>query len=107
MAGGDIWWDYWYFHLPNYVLAALMYTLFGRFLLSFILAPSSPNYIYRWFQRLTWPVQVIVGAITPAFVAERYLPLAGMFWLASARLAFYVLMFRAGLAPKLSAVAWG
>ena len=59
MAGGDIWWDYWYFHLTNYVLAALMYTLFGRFMLSFILAPNSPNYIYRWFRRLTWPVQVL------------------------------------------------
>jgi len=30
---------FWYFHLPNYVLAALMYTLIGRFILGMI-APA-------------------------------------------------------------------
>lgn len=101
MTGGDVWWGYWYFHLPNYVLAALMYTLFGRFLLASILRPDSPNYILRWFKLLTNPVVAVVRFLTPAYVPERYLPLAGMFWLAALRLAFFVLMFRWGLAPSL------
>ena len=40
---------HWYFHLPNFVLAALMYTLLGRVLLGFLLDPDSPNYIWRFF----------------------------------------------------------
>lgn len=107
MTGGDIWWSYWYFHLPNYVLAALMYTMFGRFMLSYIIPPDSPNYIWRWFRRLTDPVLAMVGFITPAFVHPRYLPLAGMFWLAAARLGFYVVLFRFGLAPQLGGAAVG
>ena len=30
---------YWYFHLPNFILAALMYTLLGRALLALIVQP--------------------------------------------------------------------
>ncbi len=101
MTGGDVWWSYWYFHLPNYVLAALMYTMFGRFLLAAILRPDSPNYILRWFRILTDPVLVVVRYLTPAYISERHLPLAGMFWLAAARLTFYLVLFRMGLAPAL------
>ena len=32
---------YWYYHLPNFVLAALMYTLLGRVLLSLFLDADS------------------------------------------------------------------
>ena len=47
---------YWYFHLPNFVLAALMYTLLGRALLGLIVEPDSSNYIWRFFCRITDPV---------------------------------------------------
>ena len=47
---------YWYFHLPNFVLAALMYTLLGRALLGLIVEPDSQNYIWRFFCRFTDPV---------------------------------------------------
>ena len=33
-------WSYWYFHLPNFVLAALMYTLLGRVLLGLFVDPD-------------------------------------------------------------------
>ncbi len=32
--------QYWYFHLPNFVLAAIMYTLLGRLILSFMAPPD-------------------------------------------------------------------
>ena len=35
----------WYFQLPNFILAALMYTLLGRALLALIVGPDSSNYI--------------------------------------------------------------
>jgi hypothetical protein len=50
---GELWWSYWYFHLPNYAFAVLFWTLIGRFMFGFFLPPDSPNYIYRWFRRLT------------------------------------------------------
>ncbi|NJL07638.1 MAG: hypothetical protein HC900_04765 [Methylacidiphilales bacterium] len=33
--------DYWYFHLPNFVLAALFYTLLGRVLLGIVVDADS------------------------------------------------------------------
>ena len=47
---------YWYFHLPNFLLAALMYTLLGRVMLGLIVDPNSQNYIWRFFCRFTDPV---------------------------------------------------
>ena len=100
--GGDIWWSYWYFHLGNYALAALMYTMIGRFMLGAILPHDSPNYIWRWFRRLTDPVLAPVAFITPAYVAPKYLPLIAAYWLAIARVAYYLLIYSLGLAPTLN-----
>ncbi|MBI3452062.1 MAG: YggT family protein [Rhodospirillales bacterium] len=101
MQGQNIWWDYWYFHLTNYALAALLYTLLGRFLLGVLLPPDSPNYIYRWFCRLTDFVVRWTSFITPAYVATRYVPLAAAFWLAAVRLALYIVLYQFGLLPKI------
>ncbi len=56
---------YWYFHLPNFVLAALMYTLLGRALLGLIVQPDSSNYIWRFFCLITDPVVAAVALVTP------------------------------------------
>ena len=102
MQGGDIWWNYWYFHLGNYTLAALMYTMIGRFMLGMILPHESPNYIWRWFRRLTDPVMVPIVFITPAYIAFKYLPLVAAYWLAIARVGYYLLIYSLGLAPSLN-----
>ena len=53
---------FWYFHLPNFVLAALMYTLLGRAILGVIVGPqNSSNYIWRFFCRITDPVVAAGG----------------------------------------------
>jgi YggT family protein len=105
MAGPDIWWGYWYFHLPNYALAALLYTMFGRFALGLVVGPGSPNYVWRWFCRLSDPVLRPVAFITPTYVEERFLPLAAAFWLALLRLAFFLALYAAGLAPRVAPAA--
>ena len=51
----------WYYQLPDYVLAILMYTLVGRALLGLILEPNSANYIWRFFCRITDPVVAVVA----------------------------------------------
>jgi len=99
----DVWWSYWYFHIPNYAFAILIYTMFGRFMLSFILQPDSKNYIFRWFVRLTdWFVRP-VALITPRAMPRILLPPIAAFWLIVLRVGFFVAMFYAGLAPRMSA----
>ena len=61
---------YWYYHLPNFVLAALMYTLLGRV----AARPDRrcrirPNYIWRFFCRITDPVVALVALVTPKAAA--------------------------------------
>jgi uncharacterized protein YggT (Ycf19 family) len=92
---GNPFWQHWYFHLPNYALAVLVYTLIGRFLLSLILAPHTRNYIQRWFVRLTDPVLRIVRVITPELVPQPVLPLVAVVWLTLLRLLLLALFLSA------------
>jgi uncharacterized protein YggT (Ycf19 family) len=46
----------WFYLAPNFILAALMYTLVGRALLGLFVPPESPNYIWRFFVRVTDPL---------------------------------------------------
>ena len=73
---------YWYFHLPNFVLAALMYTVLGRVLLGLFVEPDSTNYIWRFFCRLTDPVVAMRSrVVTPKATAPVVLWLFGFVWL--------------------------
>lgn len=90
-------WAFWYFNIPNYLLAVVMYTLVGRFVLSFVFAPDSPNYIWRGFRRLTdWAVATF-GFVTPRYIHSLFLPVIGTFWLFILRHVFFMVMARAGL----------
>jgi hypothetical protein len=96
MAGNPFW-TFWYFHIPNYVLAVVMYTLIGRFVLAFLFAPDSPNYIWRGFRRITdWAVAVF-SYITPRYIHPLFLPMIGAYWLFVIRHAYFVVMARAAL----------
>ena len=105
MNGQDIWWSYWYFHLPNYAFSVLFYTLFGRFGLGFILPPGSPNYIYRWFCRLTDWLLAPVAFITPRALHGMLLLPVAAFWVVVARIAFFALLYSSGLMPRAAAGA--
>lgn len=98
-------WQDWYFHLPNYVLAVLLYTLLGRFVLGFFLPADSSNYIWRFFRLLTDPVLLAAGFITPRFIAPFLLPLVGVFWLTVLRIALLAGLFAVGLSPQASGPA--
>ena len=91
---------YWYFHLPNYLLAALGYTLLARFALGFFVAPDWNNYIWRFFRRVTDPCLAAAAYITPAQIgATPFLPIIAAFWTFLLRFAFYFALAAAGLAP--------
>jgi uncharacterized protein YggT (Ycf19 family) len=93
---------YWYFHLPNFLLAALMYTVIGRLLLSFFAPPDWRNYIWRAFVRLTEPVVKAVRAVTPSLLPDPVVLVFTAFWLMLARLALFVGLGTIGLLPGAS-----
>jgi YggT family protein len=91
---------YWYFHLPNFILAALMYTMLGRFLLGLMVDADSPNYIWRFFCRITDPVVAVFAAATPKAVPPAILWLFGFVWLFWIRVAFHYTLLVLNLAPR-------
>jgi YggT family protein len=92
--------SHWYFHLPNFLLAALMYTLLGRVLLALFVDRDSTNYIWRFFCRVTDPVIAVVAAVTPKAAAEVVLWLFGFVWLFWARVVFLYVYAVLGLLPR-------
>jgi YggT family protein len=90
---------YWYYHVPNFIMAALMYTLLGRVLLGLILEPDSANYIWRFFCRITDPVIAAVAFVTPKATAPVVLWLFAFVWMFWLRVAFDYGMRYLRLAP--------
>jgi YggT family protein len=90
----------WYFHLPNFILAALMYTLLGRALLGLIVGPDSRNYIWRFFCRLTDPVVTAVAAVTPKVAAPVIVWLFAVVWLFWLRVLLLNVFLWAGAVPR-------
>ena len=93
---------YWYFHLPNFVLAALMYTMLGRALLGLFVPPDSPNFIWRFFCRATDPIIAIFALVTPKAAAPVVVWLFGFVWLFWFRVAFLYLFLLLGALPKMN-----
>ncbi len=92
---------YWYFHIPNLILAALMYTLLGRFVLGFVFDDRSDNFIWRFFNNLTDPIIRFVTYFTPLAVPPTIILLLAFVWLFAVRSIFYIVLLVLGLAPTL------
>ena len=93
---------YWYYHLPNFVLAALMYTLLGRVLLSLFLDPDSSNYIWRFFCRVTDPIVAAVALVTPKAAPPVVLWLFGVVWMFWMRVLLLNVFLALGAVPRMS-----
>lgn len=92
-------WAYWYFHVPNFILAALVYTFMGRLALSFFVPDHWDNYIWRAFKRLTEPVLVVVRFVTPSILPNVVVLVFSILWLMVARVAFAMGLGALGLLP--------
>jgi len=99
----DPFWGYWYYHLPNYLLSLVIWTLFGRLLLGFFVPPDWRNYIWRGFRFVTDPFLRAAAAITPRYVLPLFMPLVAVFWLVVIRYIFFVVMAANGLTPPIEA----
>ena len=97
--------SYWYFHLPNFVLAALMYTMLGRFLLGLMVDADLPNYIWRFFCRITDPVLAGLTIVTPKVTPPAVLWLFGFVWMFWLRVVFHYTLLLLNLAPRIAGAA--
>ena len=95
-------WSYWYFHIPNFILAALMYTVIGRLVLGFFVAENWDNFIWHGFKRITDPVVQVVRGITPAALPHPVVLVFSALWLMAFRVAFVIVLLQIGFAPTAS-----
>lgn len=90
-------WSLWYFNLPNFVLAVVMYTMLGRALLGLFVEPDSKNYIWRAFCAITDPFLKVFAYVTPKATAPVVLWLFGFVWMFWLRLLLFIVFFATGL----------
>lgn len=96
MSPTDSFFTHWYFHLPNLVLAALLYTLIGRFLLELFFSKRPDAVILRVFRSVTDPVLKAVRVITPATIPNGVVIVFAVVWLMGLRMFLYLTMLAGG-----------
>jgi hypothetical protein len=92
-------WSYWYFHIPNFILAAIMYTLLGRLALGLFVPENRDNFIWRGFKLITDPVLKLVRFVTPNTLTGLVVIVFGVLWIMLIRLVYLVALINYGLAP--------
>lgn len=92
-------WSYWYFHIPNFVLAAIMYTLIGRLVLGFFVPENWDNYIWRFFRLITDPAVNLTRFVTPQLLSHTVVIVFAVLWTMAIRLAYLVTLINLGLGP--------
>ena len=103
MSVGESFFTYWYFHIPNLILAALIYTLIGRYLLTLFFSKKPDAVILRVFQSITDPVLRAVRVITPAIGPNGLVLVFAIVWLMAARMFWFLTCVAAGMSPTMGA----
>lgn len=88
---------HWYFHVPNLLMAAMIYTLIGRYLLELFLARSPNTVILRVFRTVTDPIVRLVRAITPHIVPNGLVVVFAIAWLMAGRMFWFLTCVAAGM----------
>jgi len=97
--------QYWYFHIPNLVLAAVMYTLLGRLILTFFVPPDWKNYIWRAFVNITEPVVRLTRMFTPQILPHVVVLIFAVLWIMLLRIALFAALGSMGLLPTVTTPA--
>lgn len=103
MTPNDTFFTHWYFHLPNLVMAALVYSLIGRYILELVFAKKPDAVIVNVFRQVTDPVVKAVRFVTPAIVPNGLVIVFSIIWLTVARMFLYLTIIAAGVKPFLGA----
>lgn len=91
---------FWLFHVPNMALAAALYTLLGRYILSLVFRRDSQLVIWRVFCQVTDPVLFAVRAITPLVVPNGLVMLFAIIWILIFRVIWFMLAAFNGFLPN-------
>jgi YggT family protein len=97
MSVTESFFQHWYFHVPNLLLAAMIYTLIARYVLALFFKPDSQMVIWRTFATITDPILHAVRAVTPRVVQDGLIPVAAIVWLMALRMFLYLTVLAAGV----------
>jgi hypothetical protein len=103
MSLGQSFVQYWYFHVPNYLLAVMLYATIGRFLLGLMVDENWSNYIWRGFKAVSQPAVWLARRLTPEAVPLPLVLVFTMIWLMAARVALFIGFASIGLLPRVQA----
>ncbi len=95
--------SFWLFHIPNILLAAALYTLIGRYILSLFFKPESDKTIWRVFCQITNPILRFVRFFTPMVVPNGFVMILAVFWMIMLRIFLMLAAIQAGVIGKLGA----
>ncbi len=88
---------HWYFHVPNLIMAAMIYTLIGRYVLELVFSNRQDAVILRVFRTVTDPVVKTVRFVTPRIVPDGVVVVFAMAWLMAVRIFWYLTCVAAGM----------
>src|SRR4029453_4693415 len=88
---------HWYYHVPDLILAALIWLLIGRLVLTLLVGADRGNPILRLLGPATGPLVKAVGAITPRLVPAGLVIVFAIAWLLAARIALFVAVSATGV----------
>lgn len=94
---------HWWFHIPNLLMAALIYSLIGRYLLELFFGAESKAVIVAVFRAVTDPFLKVVRWITPAIVPNGLVVVFAIAWLVAGRLFWFLTAVAAGMRPTAGA----
>lgn len=103
MTPADSFIQYWWFHVPNLVMSALIYTLIGRYILDLIFGSKGQAVILHVFRRITDPVLRLVRLVTPAVVPNGLVLVFAIIWLMAGRMFWFLTAVAAGMRASVGA----
>jgi hypothetical protein len=92
---------HWYFHLPNLFLAAMIYTLIGRYLLELLFRKNPDVTILAVFRKVTDPILRLVRLVTPAVVPNGVVVVLAIVWMLGLRMFWLLTVLAAGVRPTI------
>lgn len=97
MTATDSFFTHWYFHIPNLAIAALIYTLIGRYILELFFARKPDVVILKVFRQITDPVVRLIRLITPRAVPDGLVIVFSIVWLMALRVFLFLTMLAGGV----------
>jgi p-aminobenzoyl-glutamate transporter AbgT len=94
---------HWYYHLPNLAMAAMMYTLFGRYVLELVFSAIGGRQdavVLKAFRGITDPLLRVVRVITPHIVPDGLVIVFTVAWLLALRMVWFLTCVAFGMRLK-------